>query len=201
MNPSLSRTLHRVANVGIVLALLLATLPFGMKAYGHLSQKVARMRYAPAPAAARPAKADGKQRIAKTPPRKKWETSVIQIPAIGVDAVVTEGAGQWELVIGPGHLPGSAGAGGAGNCVIGAHRNLWDSTFADLPKLKPGDEVHILTPEGRSTYRIEWNKEIRTSYKKPLRNTRDARITLVTCVLPFDARRRWVAQGVLVDNG
>ncbi|MBW3622409.1 MAG: sortase [Armatimonadetes bacterium] len=195
--------LNRLANLGIVLALLFGTLPFGMRAYGSWTQTQAKLQF----------EKKREQRLItelredrelqppkKTPPRKAWETSVVQIPSIGVDAVVIEGAGKWELVIGPGHLPGSAGAGGAGNCVIGAHRNLWDATFADLPKVKPGDKVYVITSKDRHTYVIDWSKEIRTSYKKPLRNTKDSRITLVTCVLPFDSHRRWVAQGHLVEE-
>ena len=201
MNYDRHHALNRLANLGLALALLLATLPFGMRAYGHWSQSLALERFtAKNSAPPSPKKGGALKPPSKTPPRKRWETSVVQIPSIGVDAVVTEGAGKWELVIGPGHLPGSAGAGGAGNCVIGAHRNLWDATFADLPKVKPGDKVYVVTSSGRHTYVIDWVKEIRTRDKKPLRNTRDARITLVTCVIPFDPYRRWVAQGHLVED-
>lgn len=206
MNSSHKRTLHRLANAGLILAVLMSTLPFGMRAYGQWTQDQAKKEFVARnkpvrPEAAAPApKPQTPKRLVKTPSRKDWETSIVQIPSIGVDAVVTEGAGKWELVIGPGHLPGTPGAGGAGNCVIGAHRNLWDATFADLPKVKKGDKVHVITSQGRYTYAIDWVKEIRTSNRKPLNNTRDGRITLVTCVLPFDANKRWVAQGYLVED-
>ena len=106
MTPAKIQILHRMANVGLVLALVLATLPFGMRAYGRWTQSRSKQEFlrAQRPSASAPSK---KQAAAPgaIPPRRKWHTSILQIPSIGVDAVVTEGAGKWELVIGPGHMP------------------------------------------------------------------------------------------------
>jgi sortase A len=200
-SPSYTRWLHRLANFGILLAVLLGTLPFSMRAYGRWSQNLAKRRFVSslATAKAAPHEAHGKP-PGVIPPRKPWETSVIQIPSIGVDAVVTEGAGKWELVIGPGHVQSTAGPGGAGNCVIAAHRNMWDSTFSELPRVKLGDFVYVTTPTQRYAYQIDVSKEISTANKAALRNTKAARLTLITCVLPFNAHRRWAVQGHLVEE-
>jgi len=201
MKPYLHRRLNLVSNVGLALAVFTASLPFGMRAYGHWSQRSAMKdfrRNHPSSSSRKVVQSTVPKPLNR--PRRTWETCVVQIPSLGVDAVTTEGAGKWELVMGPGHLPGSAGAGGAGNCVIGAHRNLWDSTFADLPKLKKGDRVNTIDSRGRSTYMIDQVMEVRTDDKAPLRNTRDARLTLITCVLPFDPHKRWVAQGHLIAD-
>src|SRR5687767_10737377 len=106
MNPSLRRRLNRAANLGLGLAVFLGTLPFGMRAYGHWSQRAAMADFQRDLAAASPKGTIPPQPRPLNRPRRAWETSVVQIPSIGVDAVVTEGAGKWELVIGPGHLPG-----------------------------------------------------------------------------------------------
>lgn len=196
-------TLNRLANGGIVLGMLVAGLPFGMRAYGRWIQSRARMEFAAARAPARdgtassPASATRRRGAARRPPRRRWQTAVIQIPSIGVDTIATEGADRWELTIGPGHILGSAGPGGRGNCIIGAHRNMWDAAFADLPRLKPGAAIYLTTTAARYTYVVVNSREVQTSDRSPLRDTPDARLTLITCVLPFDSRRRWVVQARL----
>jgi len=191
--------LDRLANGGLLLAVVLGCLPLGMKAYGRWAQRQARAGFVIARPEARAADAEAAQRRTSPSiqPRRRWETCVLQIPSIGVDAVVTEGAGRWELVTGPGHLPETAGPGGRGNCVIGAHRNLWDATFADLPRLKPGDRVNLTTTSDRFTYLIDDSREVKVSDKRPLSETKGACLTLITCVLPFNKGRRWMAHGHL----
>lgn len=202
MNPAARKLLGWIANFGIVLAVLLAGLPAGMKAYANWSQTQAKDRFLSQQAVSLQRAASPKKLLPHEtpPPRQPWQTSIIQIPSIGVDAVVTQGAGKWELVIGPGHVPQTAGPGGAGNCVIAAHRNMWDATFEDLPKVKPGDLVHVTTATDHYTYVIDESRLVKTSEKDPLGATREARITLITCVVPFKSSERWMATGYLVDQ-
>jgi len=201
-------TLNRLANGGILLGLVVAGLPFGMRAYGHWAQSKERRSFAPAttearaaPAAAAPSETPRGATLSTKPrgrvPRRAWRTSVLQIPSIGVDVLASEGTDRWALTIGPGHIPGSAGPGGRGNCIIGAHRNMWDAAFADLPRVRPGDAVYLTTSTDRYTYIVASSREVTTADRAPLRDTADACLTLITCVLPFDHGRRWVVRARL----
>src|SRR6185369_7050626 len=64
------------------------------------------------------------------------------IPRIGLDEVVLEGVGSDELNAAPGHLPGSALPGAAGNAVISAHR---DRHFDRLGEVAVGDTLETET--------------------------------------------------------
>jgi sortase A len=202
MSDRTRRRLHILAYAGLALAVLLACVPMGMRAYGQWTQARARRH-----AAATLGWARGHVRPAKhlrkpipAPPRRRFEMSMLQIPAINVEDVIEEGTGNWNRVMGPGHEPGTPGAGGAGNCIIAAHRNMWGATFADLHRLRPGDEVVVTDARGVYTYQVDVSREVSTRERALLGQTRDARVTLYTCTEPFDQNRRWLVQARLVDR-
>jgi LPXTG-site transpeptidase (sortase) family protein len=123
----------------------------------------------------------------------------IRIPSIGVKAIVAEGIGDWKWMTGPAHEPESAGPGEFGNCIIGAHRNMWDATFADLPRVKAGDRIELRTAGGRYEYAVRSSRAVSTRDKKPLQESAEGKLTLYTCVLPFRENRRWVVEARLVE--
>jgi LPXTG-site transpeptidase (sortase) family protein len=129
--------------------------------------------------------------------RQRWERSLIEIPSIGVEAVVVPAVGSWRWLKGPAYDPRSAGPGGPGNPVIAAHRNMWARTFEQLPRVKPGDRVYIRTHTHRYTYVVQWARPVSTSNRTVLANTKTPSLTLYTCVLPFRADRRFVVRGRL----
>ena len=99
------------------------------------------------------------------------------IPEIGLDAIVIEGVDEFALNAGPGHLPGSAFPGEAGNAVISAHR---DRHFSRLGAIGLGDTV--ITESG--THRTRWvvvSKRVIDAEAPALYRTRDATLTLTTC--------------------
>jgi sortase A len=141
----------------------------------------------------------GNKNIKNDKNNRKWELARMEIPAIGLDAMVKERKGSWRWTTGVAREPGSALPGEEGNCIIAAHRNMWDATFAKLPRLKPGHQVILTTPKGKYTYVVETSRKIHTSDTTPLHDTPYPRITLYTCVLPYKADERWVVQGRLAD--
>ncbi len=189
-----------ITNLALIAGLALLGAPPGMRAWGAWTQARRTAAFTRSSSVAAHARADHNQYVkpSKTPPARRWETAVLRVPKIGVNALVTEGTGKWELTIGPGHLIGAAGPGGKGNCVIAAHRNMWDAAFADLPKLRPGDRIEVTTSTHDAVYVVDSSREITTRDKTLLMPTNNARITLITCVLPFDRQRRWAVQGHLV---
>ena len=99
------------------------------------------------------------------------------IPAAGLDEVVLEGVGPAELLAGPGHLPGSALPGEAGNSIISAHR---DRHFRRLGRVKVGD---IITTETRheSARWIVVSKRLVGGDAPALFATTTPTLTLTTC--------------------
>ena len=96
---------------------------------------------------------------------------------------------------GPG---GGVGPGGIGNYLVTAHRTSSTRAFADLPRLRPGDRVHVEAGGTRYTYRITRTRS--TSFRStrslarqsaavpghPGRAPARAMITLSTCATPED---------------
>lgn len=78
----------------------------------------------------------------------------IQIPRLGVDAIVVRGTTPEVLRAGVGHYEESPLPCGEGNAAIAGHRTTFSKPFADLHRLRPGDEVVVVTPVGRCTYEV-----------------------------------------------
>jgi LPXTG-site transpeptidase (sortase) family protein len=98
-------------------------------------------------------------------------------PQIDLDAIVLEGVSDDELNGGPGHFPGSALPGDAGNAVISAHR---DRHFNRLGELQVGDTVVTETETRRTTWVVAGRKIIDKNAPALFR-TADATLTLTTC--------------------
>ena len=99
------------------------------------------------------------------------------IPRLGIDEIVLEGVEDLALNAGPGHLPGSAFPGEAGNSIISAHR---DRHFARLGAIEVGDTV--VTESG--SHRTKWvvlSKRVIEADAPALYRTSDATLTLTTC--------------------
>jgi LPXTG-site transpeptidase (sortase) family protein len=99
------------------------------------------------------------------------------IPRLGIDEIVLEGVDDFALNAGPGHLPGSAFPGEAGNSIISAHR---DRHFARLGGIEVGDTV--VTESG--SHRTRWvvlSKRVVDADAPALFRTSDATLTLTTC--------------------
>ena len=99
------------------------------------------------------------------------------IPRLGLDEIVLEGVDGNSLNAGPGHLPGSAFPGEAGNAVISAHR---DRHFARLGSIQVGDT--IVTESGAHDERwVVISKRVIDADAPALFRSTDATLTLTTC--------------------
>jgi sortase A len=99
------------------------------------------------------------------------------IPSIGLDEIVVEGVGDDELNAGPGHLPGSAMPGDAGNAVISAHRDRHFSTLGDLGV---GDSLYTETMSARTAW-IVTKRRVVGAGKPALFSSDHPMLTLTTC--------------------
>lgn len=101
----------------------------------------------------------------------------LMIPAIDLDEIVLEGVDGDELNAAPGHLPGSAYPGEAGNAIISAHR---DRQFDHLDGVEVGDTLH--TESGwRDMDWIVVSKRVVSKDAPALFATTAPTLTLTTC--------------------
>jgi LPXTG-site transpeptidase (sortase) family protein len=76
----------------------------------------------------------------------------IEIPRVGVSAIVEEGENNATLAQSVGHLSGTALPGQAGNVALAAHR---DTYFRDLEDIQPGDDVYFTTATAIYRYKVD----------------------------------------------
>lgn len=105
----------------------------------------------------------------------------IEIPRIGVSAMVLEGVGKKTLRRGAGHIPGTPLPWGDGNMGLAAHR---DSFFRGLKDIRKNDTIVLKTLEGTFEYRVDWTEVVRPEDTHVLDDTGESTLTLVTCY-PF----------------
>jgi sortase A len=121
----------------------------------------------------------------------------IEIPRLGIRAMVREGMDDETLKVAVGHIPGTARPGERGNIGLAAHR---DTFFRALRGVRKGDLMRLTTLEGSETYRVASASVVDPDRVDLLAGANGTRaLTLVTC-FPFDwigaAPKRFVVAGL-----
>jgi sortase A len=131
-------------------------------------------------------------------PRDPGVLGRIEIPRLGVRAIVREGVDDRTLGLAVGHIPGTARPGEAGNIGLAGHR---DTFFRALRDVRKGDVLTLTTLAGSRTYRVSSLAVVEPGQTEVLDPTREGAVTLVTC-FPFDwigsAPKRFVVAAVAV---
>lgn len=145
-------------------------------------------------------------------------SAIIRIPRFGDDYAVPllEGTSDESLAAGFGRFTDAATPGDRGNFAVAAHRITYGEPLRDMPSLRPGDEVVVVTPRWTYTYVLDTGGDDLTVQAtdgwvlEPLpRNPDDGGvqpsqepgqrlITLTTCSDLFHSDGRLVAFGHLV---
>jgi sortase A len=102
----------------------------------------------------------------------------VSIPKINLDVIVVEGTNHRALRVGPGHLKTTPAPGEVGNSVISAHR---DTFFRHIYELVKGDEIQVRRGGRTFTFQVTGKKIVEPSDVSVLKNSPDARLTLITC--------------------
>ena len=105
----------------------------------------------------------------------------IEIPRLGISAVVAEGVDTLTLRRAVGHIPGTGLPGEPGNIVLAGHR---DTFFRPLRNIERNDIVKLVTPLGEYRYRVVSTKVVSPSDTAVLSPSGNQVLTLVTCY-PF----------------
>lgn len=132
----------------------------------------------------------------RAPPAPGSMLGRIDIPRLGVSAVVRAGTDARTLRLAVGHIPGTAVPGETGNIGLAAHR---DTFFRRLRDIRADDEIRLVTPEGTYRFRVDHTRIVSPTDVWVLNPTRTAALTLVTCY-PFtyigSAPERFIVRAV-----
>lgn len=115
------------------------------------------------------------------PPAEHSVVGQIEIPRIGLKAVILEGASKRTLAAAVGHIPGTARLGAKGNAGLAGHR---DTFFRGLKNIRLGDTILVTTLEGSFEYRVHDCQVVGPRDTRVLADTAEPALTLVTCY-PF----------------
>ena len=105
----------------------------------------------------------------------------IEIPRLGISAVIRAGVDARTLRLAVGHIPGTALPGAGSNIGLAGHR---DTFFRKLQDIRTFDEIRIVTPNGTFSYEVERTRIVKPEDTWVLNPTEIPSITLVTCY-PF----------------
>lgn len=124
----------------------------------------------------------------------------IEIPRIGVKAIVREGVDDATLALAIGHMKGTANAGERGNVVLAGHR---DTFFRGLRDIRKNDRITLEVPPQSFEYRVVALDIVGPEETRVLGSNGGRDLTLVTCY-PFSfigkAPQRFIVRANLVDK-
>jgi sortase A len=127
----------------------------------------------------------------------------LEIPRMGLNRIVVEGATADDLAKGPGHFPETPLPGQLGNAAIAGHRTTHLHPFFDIDKLQPGDEIIVTTLNGRYVYHVTGTEVVAPEDYNAVIPTTDvtkATLTLVSCTPRYSAKNRIVVRSELVPD-
>jgi sortase A len=114
-------------------------------------------------------------------PREGDVIGEIQVPRLGLDAMVIQGESANNLRRAVGHLSNSAMPGEWGNVALAGHR---DTFFRSLRDIRAGDEIRFKTAGGAFKYRVASIEIVGPRDTKVLQPSSGRDLTLITC-FPF----------------
>ncbi|MFL6280619.1 MAG: class D sortase [Vicinamibacterales bacterium] len=124
----------------------------------------------------------------------------VEIPRVGVSAIVREGDDAATLRHAVGHIPDTALPGEPGNAGLAGHR---DTFFRALKSVRQGDRITITIPGGVLEYVVRHTTVVDPDDVSVLSPTGHQTLTLVTCY-PFyyigSAPRRFIVQAELAQD-
>ena len=136
----------------------------------------------------------------ETPAVRHAVLGKIDIPQVGISAIVAEGDDPPTLKRAVGHVPGTAMPGEPGNVVLAAHR---DTFFRPLRQVHKGDTIELITWNGAYHYRVESIRVVGPNDVSVLEPANKSELTLVTCY-PFyfvgPAPKRFIVRAGLASG-
>jgi sortase A len=122
------------------------------------------------------------------------------IDRIGLSSVVVEGTDAGDLRKGPGHYPGTPLPGQRGTVAIAGHRTTYGAPFRKIDKVRPRDEIVLVMPYGRFTYRVERTRIVPPTAVWVTQRVSYDRLILSACHPLYSAAKRIVVFAKLVKS-
>jgi sortase A len=124
----------------------------------------------------------------------------IEIPRLGVSAIIKAGTDARTLQLAVGHISGTAFPGEEGNVGLAGHR---DTFFRRLRDIRPDDTIRVTTPGAVYSYVVERTDVVEPNDVWVLDRTPQPMLTLVTCY-PFtyvgSAPQRFIVRAQLAEG-
>jgi sortase A len=125
----------------------------------------------------------------------------LKIKTLDVNVVVVEGTTASALRAGAGHYPNTPLPGEPGNVAIAGHRTTYGKPFANLDRMKVGDEIILDTPIGRHVYKVsEQPFVVPNTDWKVISQSPGEFLTLTTCHPKGSDRQRLVVRAEMVSE-
>ena len=104
----------------------------------------------------------------------------LRVPRLGIEQIVLAGVSNRTLAFGPGFMLASNQPGKTGLTVLSGHR---ETHFAFLGRLRPGDELVLETPDGRThRYRVSGHEVVNVNQTQLLLSGQQRdELVLITC--------------------
>lgn len=204
-----------IACLGFWLYAFVDTRISGMREEQRLEEALRQRNSQPAPPAAetdalgsfQKQESGGKEKKEEAEPALKRENleegdliGRIEIPRVGVSAIVLHGVGKKTLRRGVGHIPGTPLPVHEGNVGLAGHR---DSFFRALKDIREEDTIELTTLDGTFEYQVEWTKIVEPDDTHVLADDGAPSLTLVTCY-PFyyvgSAPKRFIVRAQRIDG-
>jgi sortase A len=116
-------------------------------------------------------------------PERTPETAMaVNIPELGLEATIVQGA-DWEaLKLGVGQVLNNANPGDpTGNVVLAAHNDIYGELFRELDQLEAGDRFTIRTEQNVYEYEVTGWEVVEPTAVEVMQNTGIPTATLISC--------------------
>lgn len=124
----------------------------------------------------------------------------IEIPAIGIEAVVVHGT-RWgpDLSRGPGHYERTTVPGLGKTVGVAGHRTTFGAPFRRIDDIEAGDAITLEVPYATFRYRVFEHEIVDSDDWSVIRNRGFDTIMLSACHPLYGAAERWIVYGRLVE--
>ncbi len=124
----------------------------------------------------------------------------IEIPKIGLDAIVVAGTSRVDLRQGPGAMVDTSLPGTAGNSAISAHRSSYGGEFRRINELEPGDQIIVTTINGVTVYEFRAQEIVQPDTIEVAFQRGANELTLTSCDPVYSAATRIITYADMVSG-
>ncbi len=118
----------------------------------------------------------------------------LEIPKMGLNAIVVEGSADGDLHKGPGHMEETPLPGMGGNFAVAGDRVLYGAPFLKLNDLVAGDQIIMRTQYGQFNYTVTGKHITEPEDTSVVQPVGFEAITLITCDPIWSTSHRLIVQ-------